>query len=68
MKQKEKECTWAPGMHDADVSYMGQHTWADIARARKEMNRQNGPGSPRGLFIVLGLGVVVLAVGGWLFY
>ena len=68
MKHKEKECTWAPGMQDADISYMGQHTWAEIARARKEASDRDGPGSPKGLFIVLALGVVALAFGGWVFY
>jgi hypothetical protein len=55
-------------MQDADISYMGQHTWAEIARARKEASDRDGPGSPKGLFIVLALGVVALAFGGWVFY
>ena len=68
MKHKSRECVWAPGMQDTDVTYAGEHTWAEIARARKEMDRQNGPGAPKGLFIVLGLGVVALTFGGWLIY
>lgn len=68
MKHKSRECVWAPGMQDTDVTYAGEHTWAEINRIRKEMDQQNGPGSPKGLFIVLGLGVVALAVGGWMIY
>lgn len=68
MKYKEKECAWAPGMQDTDVTYAGEHTWAEIARARKEMSERQGPGAPTGLLMVLGLGLVALIAGGFLLY
>lgn len=66
MKHKAKECVWAPGMQDTDVTYAGVHTWAEIDRVRKERDRENGPGSPKGLFIVLGLGAAGLLIAAWL--
>ena len=68
MKHKEKECTWAPGMQDTDVTFAGEYTWAEIKRARDEMAGQQAPDAPKGLFIVLGLGVLALVFGGWLIY
>lgn len=57
MKHKEKECTWAPGMQDTDVTFAGDHTWATIMRARSEP----GSPSPRGRWLLL---VTVLCVAG----
>ena len=57
MKHKEKECTWAPGMQDTDVTFAGDHTWATIMRARSEP----GSPSPRGRWLLL---VTVLGVAG----
>ena len=68
MKYKEKECAWAPGMQETDVTYAGEHTWAEIVRARKARESQNAPGPPKGLLIILVVGVIALALGGWLIY
>lgn len=64
MKHKARECMWAPGMQDTDVTYAGEHTWEEIDRARKDMDCQQEPGAPTGLFIILGLGTIL--VGAWL--
>lgn len=63
MKHKEKECTWAPGMQDTDVTFAGDHTWATILRARKDSDEHRG--APVRLFILLGLGVIALGLGLW---
>lgn len=67
MKHKAKECVWAPGTQNTDITYAGDHTWSEIARARKLVDRDRGPGAPKGLFIILGLGIVSMALCVWFF-
>ena len=68
MKHKARECVWAPGMQDTDITYAGEHTWAEINRLRKQADSRGGPGAPTGLFLVLGAGAMALFLGGWLIY
>lgn len=60
MKHKEKECTWAPGMQDADITYAGAHTWAAIRQARGAQEY-----SLRNRWALSVIGVVVVAVAFW---
>lgn len=68
MKHKARECVWAPGMQDTDITFAGEHTWAEINRLRKQADDEDAPGAPTGLFFVLGVGAVALMLGGWLIY
>jgi|GEM_PF-2998446 len=62
MKHKEKECTWAPGMQDTDVTFAGDHTWATILRARSN----EGDDSPgRGPWLLLAVGLVAFGAMLW---
>ncbi|UZD66148.1 hypothetical protein [Marinobacter sp. AN1] len=57
MKHKEKECTWAPGMQDTDVTFAGDHTWATIMRAR---SNDGGVTPGWGAWLLLAAGLVGL--------
>ncbi|WP_372957718.1 hypothetical protein [Marinobacter sp.] len=61
MKHKEKECTWAPGMQDTDVTFSGDHTWATIMRARSDEGRTSG----RARWRVLAAGLAALGAALW---
>ncbi len=65
MKHKEKECTWAPGMQDTDVTFAGDHTWATIARAQGRAPGQ--PAISRRLMIGLVSGLVLAGIAAWWF-
>lgn len=65
MKHKEKECTWAPGMQDTDVTFAGDHAWATIARAQ---GIKPGEAAISGrLRVVLVAGLVLAVVAAWWF-
>lgn len=44
MESKSRECVWAPGTLDADVTYAGEHTRAAIARSSETGSGESGTG------------------------
>lgn len=61
MKHKEKECTWAPGMQDTDITYAGDHTWAAIQRAQGQQEHSR----PRRHWARAAIGLAVLGLAFW---
>ncbi|WP_139229928.1 hypothetical protein [Marinobacter daqiaonensis] len=64
---KGKECAWAPGTLEADVTYAGEHTRATIASMRGGDN-QGASGSAwlGNITLALVLGAVAVTLVWWL--